>query len=266
MLIWIPGRSRFDSSSGGFDSFFTSFVHGRVERRDHATHFRSQVSATRVVPGYLDGILPACIGNGPFDTRGGMTATVSRRPYSVRPDPISPARSNRSCSMSAMWFHRQLRHVGEGTHLRSPPGSDGAMPHAPASNGCSQPRKPAPKWTVPILSPLPYPSLKPKSHNHCAAVLDRVEPGRRRWRWNPERRTVVTTLIVPPAPGARRSRARRRQMSRKIRCPQFLPSVWTCSSSNHSYASAQSQPTGSSARRGWFGDGRRRLMGVLSGP
>jgi hypothetical protein len=71
---------------------------------------------------------------------------------------------------------------------------------------------------------------------------------------------------VPPARGAWRSRARRRQMSRKIRCPQFLPSVRTCSSSNHSYASAQSQAAGSSARRGWFGGARRRLSGVPSGP
>ncbi len=40
-----------------------------------------------------------------------------------------------------------------------------AMRHAHASNGCSQPRKHAPKWTEPIPSP------QSKSHNHCAEVL-----------------------------------------------------------------------------------------------
>jgi hypothetical protein len=38
-------------------------------------------------------------------------------------------------------------------------------PPAPASNGCSQPTKPAPKWAAPIPS-------RPKSHNHCAEVVD----------------------------------------------------------------------------------------------
>ena len=36
----------------------------------------------------------------------------------------------------------------------------------PASNGCSQPPKPAPKWAVPIPT-------RSKSHNHCAEVLAR---------------------------------------------------------------------------------------------
>jgi hypothetical protein len=38
------------------------------------------------------------------------------------------------------------------------------MPPAPASNGCSQQTRPAPKWAAPIR-PLPT------SHNHCAKVL-----------------------------------------------------------------------------------------------
>jgi hypothetical protein len=38
------------------------------------------------------------------------------------------------------------------------------MTPAPASNGCSQQTRPAPKWAAPIL-PLP------KSHNHCAEPL-----------------------------------------------------------------------------------------------
>jgi hypothetical protein len=50
-------------------------------------------------------------------------------------------------------------------------GNDSAMPHAPASNGCSQPRKPAPKSAAPTPSHSSLPDPTPKSHNHCAAVL-----------------------------------------------------------------------------------------------
>ena len=39
------------------------------------------------------------------------------------------------------------------------------MPPAPASNGCSQQTRPAPKWAAPI-PPLP------KNDNHCAEPLD----------------------------------------------------------------------------------------------
>jgi hypothetical protein len=39
-------------------------------------------------------------------------------------------------------------------------------PPEPASNGCSQPTKPAPKWATPIPT-------HPKSHNHCVEVLSR---------------------------------------------------------------------------------------------
>jgi transposase len=51
-----------------------------------------------------------------------------------------------------------------GYDAKSPLGSEAEMPPAHASNGCSQPTRPAPKWAAPI------PRL-PKSHNHCAAVL-----------------------------------------------------------------------------------------------
>src|SRR6201995_5990333 len=47
---------------------------------------------------------------------------------------------------------------------KSRPGNDNEMPPAPASNGCSQRTKLAPKWQVPI------PPLS-KSHNHCDEVL-----------------------------------------------------------------------------------------------
>src|ERR1700682_4382105 len=51
------------------------------------------------------------------------------------------------------------RLFGESQH-----GNNTAAPPAPTSNGCSQPKKPAPKWAAPIPS-------RPKSHNHCAEVL-----------------------------------------------------------------------------------------------
>src|SRR5262249_60144252 len=37
----------------------------------------------------------------------------------------------------------------------------------PLSNGCSQPKKPEPKWVVPTLN---RPARR-KSHNHCAELL-----------------------------------------------------------------------------------------------
>src|SRR3982074_614947 len=51
-----------------------------------------------------------------------------------------------------------------GSAAKSTPGNDNETPPAPASNGCSQPTKPAPKWAAPIPS-------HPKSHNHCDEVL-----------------------------------------------------------------------------------------------
>ena len=49
---------------------------------------------------------------------------------------------------------------------KSARGNDSATPHAHASNGCSQPKKPAPKWAAHIPTP-------PMSHNHCDEVLAR---------------------------------------------------------------------------------------------
>src|SRR5882672_794020 len=47
---------------------------------------------------------------------------------------------------------------------KSPLGNDREMPHAPASNGCSRQKRPAPKWGEPTQT-------LPMSHNHCAEVL-----------------------------------------------------------------------------------------------
>src|SRR5712691_10721841 len=51
-----------------------------------------------------------------------------------------------------------------GSAVKSTPGNDNETPLAPASTGCSQPTKLAPKWAAPIPS-------YPKSHNHCDEVL-----------------------------------------------------------------------------------------------
>jgi hypothetical protein len=60
---------------------------------------------------------------------------------------------------------------GSSSNRRSPLGNDSATPHAPASNGCSQPKRPGPKWVARILSSILFPTHPSKSHNHCAAVL-----------------------------------------------------------------------------------------------
>src|SRR4030088_274673 len=45
------------------------------------------------------------------------------------------------------------------------------MTQEPASNGCSQPQRLAPKWGAPTRSPPASASPRPMSHNHCATVL-----------------------------------------------------------------------------------------------
>jgi len=53
---------------------------------------------------------------------------------------------------------------GRGSSPKSRPGKINAMPLARASNGSSQPRKPATSWHAPIPT-------QPKSQNHCDEVL-----------------------------------------------------------------------------------------------
>jgi DDE superfamily endonuclease len=60
------------------------------------------------------------------------------------------------------------------SNARSRLGNVSATPQAPASNGCSQPKKLAPKWPKPTRSPPAFQGPSPKSHNHCAAVLGRL--------------------------------------------------------------------------------------------
>ena len=55
--------------------------------------------------------------------------------------------------------------TASGSSPRSQPGNTNATKAALASTGCSQPKKPEPKWPVPI------PKQHSKSHNHCAKEL-----------------------------------------------------------------------------------------------
>jgi transposase len=66
-----------------------------------------------------------------------------------------------SCAVSAWTAESTTRNASS---AKSPRGNDSETPLPPASNGCSQPPKPAPKWAVPIPT-------RSKSHNHCAGVL-----------------------------------------------------------------------------------------------
>src|SRR6202022_5083753 len=66
-----------------------------------------------------------------------------------------------SCAVSAWTAESTTRNASS---AKSPRGNDSETPLPPASNGCSQPPKPAPKWAVPIPT-------RSKSHNHCAEVL-----------------------------------------------------------------------------------------------
>src|ERR1700720_2325861 len=76
-------------------------------------------------------------------------------------------RSRSGCSAASVWIAEST--TPRASSAKSPHGSNNETPPAPASNGCSQPKKPAPKWAAPTPS-------RPKSHNHCAKVL--VVPSR----------------------------------------------------------------------------------------
>jgi len=74
------------------------------------------------------------------------------------------SRSRSACSVASAWTAESTTQTGSAA--KSTHGNDNETPPAPASIGCSQPKKLAPKWAAPIPS-------RPKSHNHCAGVLGR---------------------------------------------------------------------------------------------
>jgi len=72
------------------------------------------------------------------------------------------SRSRSACSAVSAWTAEST--TPNISSAKLPPGSNNETPPAPASNGCSQPKKPAPKWGAPTPS-------RPKSHDHCAEIL-----------------------------------------------------------------------------------------------
>src|ERR1700675_1166047 len=74
------------------------------------------------------------------------------------------SKSRSACCAVSAWIAESTTPTA--SSAKSPHGRSNEPPPALASNGCSQPTRPAPKWAAPILSP-------PKSHNHGAEVLGR---------------------------------------------------------------------------------------------
>src|ERR1700674_2352999 len=72
------------------------------------------------------------------------------------------SKSRSACCAVSAWIAESTTPTA--SSAKSPHGRNNGTPPAHASNGCSQPKKPAPKWAAPIPS-------RPKSHNHCAEVL-----------------------------------------------------------------------------------------------
>src|SRR3984893_4056743 len=82
------------------------------------------------------------------------------------------SRSRSVCSVASAWIAEST--TPSASSAKSLHGRNNGTPPAHASNGCSQPKKPARKWAAPIPS-------RPKSHNHCAEVLVELSlEGRRR--------------------------------------------------------------------------------------
>ena len=77
---------------------------------------------------------------------------------------LNMSKSRSACCAVSAWIAESTTPTA--SSAKSPHGRSNETPPALASNGCSQPTRPAPKWAAPILS-------RPKSHNHGAEVLAR---------------------------------------------------------------------------------------------
>ena len=58
------------------------------------------------------------------------------------------SRSRLACCAASAWTAEST--IPSGSAAKSPPGNGNEMPPVPVSNGCSPPKKPAPKWAAPI--------------------------------------------------------------------------------------------------------------------
>src|SRR5437764_928067 len=92
-------------------------------------------------------------------------ASSSTTPPSTPVGSIWSRSRSACCAASASTAESTTR---TGSAAKSTPGNDNETPPTPASIGCSQPTKPAPKWAAHIPS-------HPKSHNHCGEVLVEAE-------------------------------------------------------------------------------------------
>ena len=86
-----------------------------------------------------------------------------------------PAGSTWWRSRSAFWRANASTGASKASRVwlpRPPPGRNDATPNEPASNGCSQLKKPAPRWREPTRSPRPnQPGPASKNQNLCDEVL-----------------------------------------------------------------------------------------------
>jgi Tripartite tricarboxylate transporter family receptor len=100
---------------------------------------------------------------------GGSTVYRTKEPFVLGNLELALGEEPRLCCGANAWTGASP--PKSSWYPRSPPGNDSVMSQEPASNGCSHPQKPAPKWVAPIPRPLASQKPGPKSHNHCAAVL-----------------------------------------------------------------------------------------------
>ena len=84
----------------------------------------------------------------PAAKRDACCAGWSSTTFPSTPAGSTWSRSRSACCAANAWTGASP--PGRNSYPRSPPGNDSAMLQEPASNGCSQPKKPAPKWATPI--------------------------------------------------------------------------------------------------------------------
>src|SRR5258707_12779163 len=98
------------------------------------------------------------------------------------------SRSRSACCAASAWIAEST--TQSGSVAKSQLGNGSEMPPAPASNGCSQPTKPAPKWVT-------HTPTHRKSHNHCAEVLDEAGEHETTHHSSASARFAISLPLVP---------------------------------------------------------------------